>query len=140
MTKREAVLSALFAVIEGAVGVECRRNAAMPMSLPAVGLVIMRDGEPGQPQWSLSPRTQFYEHRVEIEVLVEQPSSGSGEALLDDLLASIAVALSAADQSLGGVADHLSWSAPETSILVADGTAPVMTARIPVIVEYFVQE
>ena len=63
--------------------------------------------------------------------------SGGGEAALDALLAEIGTAL-AADRGLGGLAENLFWSAPETSVLAIEGAAPILTARIIVTIEYLV--
>ena len=54
--------------------------------MPAEGLVILRDGDPGEPDITLNPRTEFYSHRVELEALVTRAPDGSGEAALDALI------------------------------------------------------
>ena len=105
--------------------------------MPAGGLVILRDGEPGEPDVTLNPRTEFYSHRAEIEAFVTQPTSGGGEAVLDALLSEIGTAL-AGDRSLGGLAENLFWSAPETAMLAIEGAAPILTARVTVTLEYLV--
>ncbi len=116
-----------------------KRNEALPQAVPAGGLVILRDGDPGEPDVTLNPRTEFYSHRAEVEAFVTQPSGGGGEAALDALLSEIGAAL-AADRSLGGLAETLVWSAPETSVLAIEGAAPILTARIMVTVEYLVSD
>ena len=55
MSKREDVLTALFAALAGVGGATVARNLALPTRIPAAGLVIMRDGTPGEPEVSLSP-------------------------------------------------------------------------------------
>ena len=74
---------------------------ALPQVVPAGGLVILRDGEPGEPDVTLNPRSEFYSHRTEIEAFITPAVSGGGEATLDALLTEIGAAL-AADRSLGG--------------------------------------
>jgi hypothetical protein len=44
-----------------------RRNEVLPERVPDAGLVIVRDGDPGEPDVTLNPRNEFYSHRVEIE-------------------------------------------------------------------------
>ena len=83
--------------------------------------------------------SEFFSHRAEIEVFVTQPVGGGGEPVLDALLAAIGIAL-AADHSLGGLAENLFWSAPETSVLTIEGAAPILTARITVTIEYLVSD
>ena len=68
-----------------------------------------------------------------------QPAGGGGETALDALLATIGIAL-AADRGLGGLAENLYWSAPETSVLAIEGAAPILTARITVTIEYLVSD
>ncbi len=116
-----------------------RRNQALPEKIPAGGLVILRDGDLGEPDVTLNPRTEFYSHRAEIEAFVTQPAGGGGEPALDALLAEIGIAL-ATDRSLGGLAENLFWSAPEISVLTIEGAAPILTARIIVIIEYLVSD
>ncbi len=60
-------------------------------------------------------------------------------AALDALLAQVGTAL-ATDRSLGGLAENLTWSAPETSVLAIEGAAPILTARITVTIEYLVSD
>jgi len=130
------VLSALFAQLQIVSGATVRRNEALPVSVPAGGLVILRNGDPGEPDVTLNPRTEFYSHRAEIEAFVMQ-SIGGGEGLLDTLLGEIGVALFA-DRSLGGLAENLIWSAPITDVMAIEGAVPILTARLTVTIEYLV--
>jgi hypothetical protein len=139
MSLREQILSALLSRLQTIPGVAVRRNEALPASVPTGGLVIVRDGDPGEPDVTLNPRTEFYTHRAEIEAFVTQPVGGGGETSLDALLSMIGIAL-AADRSLGGLAENLFWSAPETSVLAIEGGAPILTARITVTIEYLVSD
>lgn len=139
MSLREQVLSALLSRLQTLRGPTVRRNEAVPQAVPAGGLVILRDGDPGEPDVTLNPRTEFYAHRAEIEAFVPQPVGGGGEAMLDALLSAICAAL-AVDRSLGGLAENLTWSAPETSVLAIQGAAPILAARITVTIEYLVSD
>lgn len=134
-SKREQVLSALSGRLRGIASVAFKRNEALPVSVPAGGLVILRDGDPGEPDVTLNPRTEFYSHRAEIEVFVTRPVDGGGEAVLDALLSQIGAAL-AADRSLDGLAENLFCSAPETSVLAIEGAAPILAARLTITIEY----
>jgi hypothetical protein len=136
---REQVLSALFDRLQLIAGGTVKRNEALPSSVPVAGLVILRDGDPGEPDVTLNPRTEFYSHHAEIEAYVTPPVGGGGEAALDVLLSEIGTAL-AADRSLGGLVENLFWSAPETGVLAIQGAAPILTARITVTVEYLVSD
>jgi hypothetical protein len=139
MSRREQILAVLAAVLAGQLAAPVRRNAVLPEKVPAAGLVILRDGEPGEPDITLNPRTEFYAHRVELEVYVPRDPSGGGEAALDQLLGAIGAALRV-DETLGGLAENLTPSAPETGALALEGAPPMLTARIIVTIEYLVSD
>ncbi|MFZ1413346.1 MAG: acyl-CoA transferase [Defluviicoccus sp.] len=139
MSRREHLLSALFARFQTLPGAAVKRNEALPVSVPADGLIILRDGDPGEPDVTLNPRTEYYTHRAEIEAFVTQAVGGGGEEELDALLSWLSVELNI-DRSLGGLVENLTWSAPETSVLAIEGAAPILTARITVTIEYLVSD
>lgn len=41
-------------------------------TVPAGGLIILRDGDPGDPEVILSPVTYLWEHQTEIEVILQR--------------------------------------------------------------------
>ena len=139
MSKREDILAALTVALTGGVSATVRRNEVLPEKVPPAGLVILRDGTPGEPDVTLNPRTEFYSHRVEIEAYVQRAADGSGEAALDTLLRDIGTALNA-DLSLGGLAENLIPNAPETGALAIEGAAPMLNAHLGVTVEYLVSD
>jgi hypothetical protein len=139
MTRREQILAALRQRLQSGLTATVRRNEALPEKVPAAGLVILRDGDPGEPDVTLNPRTEFYSHRVEIEAYLPRDPAGGGEAALDTLLGAIGTALRI-DPSLGGLAENLIPSAPETGALAVEGAAPIVTARLIVTVEYLVSD
>jgi len=138
-SRREQILAALGQRLQSGLSATVRRNEALPERVPGEGLVILRDGDPGEPDVTLNPRAAFYSHRVELELFVTQPTTGGGEALLDALVADVHAAL-APDPSLGGLAENLVVTAPETGVLAVEGAAPVLTARLTVIVDYLVSD
>lgn len=107
---RESVLLALDAVLRAALaprGVAYDRNLVVPTKVGLSGLVILRDGDPGEPERTMSPPVWEWQHRAEIEVFVQK---GTGrEKAMDDILTWIGAAL-AADRQLGG---QVMWSEPE---------------------------
>lgn len=137
-SKREEVLSALHAHLDAGLAA-VRRNEVLPERVTAEGLVILRDGDPGEPDITLNPRTEFYSHRVELEALVTRAPDGSGEAMLDVLLRDVADAL-AGDPSLGGLAENLHLGPPEIGVLAIEAAAPILTARLILTVEYLVSD
>jgi hypothetical protein len=139
MSRREDTLAALTSTLQGSLIATVRRNEVLPEKVPAAGLVIVRDGEPGEPDVTINPRSEFYSHRVEIEAYVPRDPTGGGEAVLDALLGNIGAALRI-DPSLGGLVENLIPSAPETGALAVEGGAPILTARVVVTVEYLVSD
>ncbi|WP_211219364.1 MULTISPECIES: hypothetical protein [Erythrobacter] len=139
MSTREAILAALAAQLGAALAAPVRRNAALPEKVPADGLVILRDGEPGEPEVTLNPRREWYRHRIELELFVPQGNAGGGEAALDGLLGAIGAALRA-DETLGGLAETLTPAAPEIGVLAIEGAVPLLTARLVLTAEYLVSD
>jgi hypothetical protein len=136
---RERVLQAIRQRLADTLPATVRRNEVLPEKVPATGLVILRDGDPGEPDVTLNPRSEFYNHRVEIEAYMPRDPAGGGEAALDALLGEIGTALRT-DPSLGGLTENLVPSAPETGALAIEGAAPILTARLVVTAEYLVSD
>lgn len=134
-SRREQVLAALAQQLQASLTATVRRNEVLPERVPLEGLVILRDGDPGEPDITLNPRTEFYSHRVELAAFVPRDPAGGGETALDALLGAIGTTLRI-DPSLGGLAENLIPSAPETGALAIEGATPILTARLVVTVEY----
>ena len=129
---RETVLSALNARLQ-TLSAPVLRGDVLPERIPATGLIILRDGKPGDPEVTLSPLTWFYEHRAELEVVIQ---AGAGrDALFDVLVGSIGAAL-AADRTLGGLCDWVEAEAPEALDLPIDGAAALKAAVITIVLHY----
>ena len=133
MSKREDVLTALFASLAGVGGATVLRNASLPTRIPAVGLVILRDGTPGEPEVSLSPLTYHYEHAAVVEVIVQ------GESTQDASFDAICVAIGArlaANRILGGLCDWLEGAAPDPTEIITEGGEPMKGAAITITLTY----
>jgi len=131
-TTRELVLAALHARLQ-TLAAPSLRGDVLPERIPATGLIILRDGNPGEPEVTLSPLTYFYQHRAELEVVIQ---AGSGrDALFDALAGSIGAAL-AVDRTLGGLCDWVEAEAPEPVDLPIEGAAALKAAVIIVVLHY----
>ena len=128
---REATLAALHARLL-TVPATTLRGEVLPERVPAAGLLILRDGEPGEPEVTLSPLRYHYQHRVEIEAVVQ---GADRDADFDRLTASIGAAL-AADRTLGGLCDWVETEAPRPVDLPVEGAASLKAAVIPVVLHY----
>ena len=131
-TPRETILSALHTRLQ-TLAAPVLRGDVLPERIPAAGLIILRDGKPGEPEVTLSPLTYFYEHRAELEVVIQ---AGVGrDALFDALTASIGAAL-ATDRTLGGLCDWVEAEAPEPVDLPIEGASALKAAIITIVLHY----
>ncbi|WP_354540067.1 acyl-CoA transferase [Roseovarius sp. MBR-6] len=131
-TTREAILAALLARLQPLAALTLRDDV-LPERIPAGGLIILRDGQPGEPEVTLSPLRYHYQHRAELEVVVQ---AGTGRAsAFDSLIASIGTALEA-DRTLGGLCDWVEPEAPASIDLPVEGAAALKAAVITVILHY----
>ena len=131
-TPRETILAALHARLQ-TLAAPSLRGDVLPERIPETGLIILRDGKPGEPEVTLSPLTYFYEHRAELEVVIQ---AGTGrDALFDALTASIGTAL-ASDRTLGGLCDWVEAEAPEPVDLPIEGAAALKAAVITLVLHY----
>lgn len=133
-TTRETILQALHAFLQ-TLPATVLRGEVLPERVPPEGLMILRDGDPGDPEVLLSPLLYLYDHRAEIEVVVQAGDATARDATLDTLLASIGAAL-ATDRTLGGLCDWVEPEAPKLVDLPIEGAATLKAAVVPVILTY----
>ena len=130
-THRETILTALHARLSS-LPATALRGEVLAERMPADGLLILRDGEPGEPEVTLSPPAYHYQHRAEVEAVVQ---GADRDAAFDALCASIGTAI-AADRTLGGLCDWVEAEAPRPVDLAVEGAASLKAAVIPVILHY----
>lgn len=131
-TTRENILTALLARLHPLAALTLR-DEVLPQRIPAAGLIILRDGQPGDPEVTLSPLRYHYRHRAELEVVVQ---TGTGRAsAFDILIAAIGAALEA-DRTLGGICDWVEPEAPASVDLPIEGAAALKAAIITVVLHY----
>lgn len=131
MSLRETILTTLHARLS-VLPASALRGDVLPERVPPDGLLILRDGEPGEPEVTLSPLTYHYQHRAEVEAIVQGPDR---DAAFDTLCASIGTAI-AADRTLGGLCDWVEAKAPRPVDLPVEGAASLKAAVIPVVLHY----
>jgi hypothetical protein len=130
---REAILSALADLLRTIPFVPVLRGEVLPERVPADGLLILRDGDPGEAGVTLSPLMYHYQHRAELEVVVQAASDR--DLRFDQLVAQIGAAL-AADRTLMGRCDWVEAEAPRSVDLPVEGAASLKAAVIPMILHY----
>jgi hypothetical protein len=100
-SKAEQVLEALRAALETVPNAAVERNCVLPEKIPDGGLIILRDGDPGERDQALGGfGNAYYQHAVEIEVYVEEGDAAARDAAFDALLQQIGAVLEA-DPTLG---------------------------------------
>jgi len=135
-SKREQALQGLFLCLQtGLPNISVLRNEVLTTAIPEAGLVVLRDGDPGEPDILLSPPRYIYKHRADIEVFLQNADAVQREADLDQLITLIGDALDTAG-TLGGVIDILNPGSPELMTEPIEGAATVKAAIVPVILEY----
>lgn len=130
-TTRELILAALYERFS-ALPATALRGDVLPERVPPEGLLNLRDGEPGEPEVTLSPLAYHYQHRTEIEAVVQ---GADRDTAFDLLCASIGTSI-AADRTLGGLCDWVEAEAPRPVDLPVEGAASLKAAVIPVILHY----
>ena len=135
-SKREQALAGLFLCLKDNItGLSVLRNELLPTKVPADGLIILRDGDPGEPEVTLSPTRYHYQHRAEIEALVQHGDPAQRDTALDTLLETVAQALDG-QTSLGGLVDYLHIETPDFLSETVEGAPTIKAAVVPVILEY----
>jgi hypothetical protein len=132
---RETALQALFTLLQGVAGVTVKRGEILPVKIPDNGLIILFDGEVTVAETLLSPLRYLIQHRAEVQVAVQKPSTSARNALLDGILTAIAAALSA-NPTLSGTVDIAVLEAPQFTDEPIEGAAGLKIASIPVLLEY----
>lgn len=131
-SKRELVLQALHARLTGVPLAKVERNRLRPERIPPEGLIILRDGEIGEPEVLLSPLSYVWTHAARIEVF---SASGGLDAHLDTLLTSIATVLGI-DPALGGQIDQMEIGAPDFDGAAPEGGPDVKAAIVAIRLVY----
>jgi len=135
-SKTEQVLEAMKTLLETVAAATVERNSVLPEKIPDGGLIILRDGDPGEPEQALGGfGSTYYQHAVEIEVYVEEGDAAVRDTAFDDLLQQIDAVLEA-DPTLGGLAFGLTYGRPETSIEAVPGAPAIKSATLTVSVDY----
>ncbi|MFN3953343.1 MAG: acyl-CoA transferase [Pararhodobacter sp.] len=129
---RETILIALADLLRTVPHVPVLRGEVLPERVPLAGLMILRDGEPGDPGVTLSPLRYHYQHRAEIEAVVQGADRDTAFAAL---CADIGAVISA-DRTLGGRCDWVEAGAPRPVDLPVEGAASLKAGVITIVLHY----
>ena len=129
---RETILAALHVRLQS-LAATVLRDEVLPERIPPAGLIILRDGQPGEPEVTLSPLRYHFRHRAELEVIIQ--GANDRATAFDTLIAAIGTALSA-DRTLGGLCDWVEAEAPASVDLPVEGAVSLKAAVITVVLHY----
>ncbi len=135
-SKTEQMLTALTERLRKLSKVKVERNTAVPEKIPAGGLIVLRDGDPGEPEQALGGvGSVYYSHAVEIEAYAEAADAAKRDAAFDALVQKIGAVFDA-DPTLGGLAFGMAYGRPEIDTEAVAGAPAIKTGTVEVIVEY----
>jgi hypothetical protein len=126
VTKRLRVLYAIKALVQSALpGVEVlglENEGAPPERIPPTGRIVIRAGDPGDPEIDLCPPTYNYLHQIPIEAafLADPILQLTAEEVLDANIERLSDAIKA-DRTVGGEVAYLDGYSPETGDLYVPG-------------------
>lgn len=134
---RETALNALFNLVSAAApGAAVRRNEPNRHKVPDGGLISVNDGDPGEPEVSLSPPRYWFRHAAEVVIVTEQPSGPARAASTDRIVSRIVAAL-VADPTLSGTVEYAEAGTPRTEDLAEESGTALRGLSLPVVLEYF---
>ena len=136
MSARETAIAGLFTALQTITGPTVKRNEEIPHKIPAGGLLVLHDGDAGEPDVVLSPTTYEYEHRTELDAVVQKGTASERDTAFDTLLASVSTAVNA-DTTLGGAVLLVRCEAPDMEQLGdIEGADDFKAATVPIILYY----
>lgn len=136
-SKSETVLQALASLLAANLppGAVFRRNESVPHRIPAAGVVILQDGDPGPPEALFSPPVYLYEHRAEVDIVCDRATAANVDAAFDAVKTAIGSAL-AANRTLGGLCDYVLGEAPAPLELNIEGAEGLKAATLVIVLIY----
>ena len=136
VSKFELIMSEMIEGMKNIVGTTVERNTAVPEKIPPGGLIVLRDGDPGEPETALGGFGGiYYSHNIEVELYIENGDATNRDADFDNLVQSVGTVLEN-DPTLSGFVFGMSYGRPEIDTEAVTGAAAVKTGTIIVTVEY----
>ena len=137
VSQRERAIGALFAVLgQLTLGPTLvKRNSALPERLSDHAMAILRDGEMGEPELTLSPVMYHWQHETLVELFVADPDAARRDARMDALLTELATLIEI-DRTLGDVVNYCEIGPPKFDELGADGTSGIKACSLSVVLHY----
>lgn len=114
-------------------------DVSKPEKIGAEGAIIAGAGDPGDPEYDLSPVAYTYTHHIPVEVLFPAliGASAQPDSIFDPILSAIGEAV-LANRQLGGLVNWLDVSAPTIISDDLSGAVPLRIATFDFVAEYTV--
>lgn len=137
MSKKEDVLNGIKDLISGVVdNTKVFRNLAIPETIPDNGLIIIRDGDPGEPDIPLGGFTNaYYQHDAEIEILVGNATTTERDEVYNTLVEKIGEALDS-NRTLSGLIFGMTFGQPSPSTEYIEGAPDLKIGILTVTLDY----
>ncbi|MDA1356098.1 MAG: acyl-CoA transferase [Proteobacteria bacterium] len=136
MSRTERILEAIKTLLITVPNAKIERNTAVPEKIPTGGLIVLRDGDPGEPETALGGfGVVYYSHGIEIELYIEDGNATARDAAFDGLVQAIGTALEA-EPTLGGLAFGMTYGRPEINTEAVAGAPAIKSGVMTVTVEY----
>jgi hypothetical protein len=139
MSTRLDVLNAVVAMIRRAlpeadvIGLDDGADA--PDTIGPSGRVIVRPGDPGDPEIDLSPVIYNYLHPIPVEFASYGTDTLTPSKAVDAMLEAVSAEIEG-DRFLGGLVDYLDATAPETADLYTDAATVAHEAAADIVATY----
>ena len=136
MSKTEQILDKLETLLEQNCEARVERNETDPERIPKTGLIVIHDGDPGEPAYTLGGFADtYYSHAIEIDVFVQAGRKEERDSKFDALMQQIDMVLQSYPK-LDGLIDGMLYGRPDTETQSIDGGAAVKTATLFIEVDY----
>lgn len=139
MSKHQAVAAAVKALVKAALPVArvtgMDLKEAKPTTIDPLGQVVVRSGDPGEPEVDLSPPTWWWDRTFPIELAAKAEPARPAQEVLAEMAMLIGTAI-AADPYLGGLCTWLDATAPTDGEVDERGTAPVAWCDFAIVASY----
>lgn len=132
----EGVLDGVLALHVAALpAADVSRNRPKATEVGPGGLVVIHDGDPGEPEIYLSPLSYTWSRRVVIDVAAFESPTQTREQVLAGIFAAIRVRIEA-DRTLGGLCEWIEPEAPVTNDAQTQGTEAIRWAQFGLVCVY----
>ena len=115
--------------------VSIERNTDTPVTIPAGGAIVIRDGKITNKEYVIGTRTVFYSRAVEVEIYVENAVASARDSAYDALSSAVGAAIES-DTTVGGYAIGCLYDRDDQDIHPIDGSAGIKCAAVKVVFDY----